>query len=1068
MQNTVSRAFIVVLCLLLLVAIPQWVQASTAEGRQQLFNDGNMTVSGLLAARDTFSEVVDTDPTYQEARAFYAVTHLLAFLFEDGTTAEIETLKELLEAFGLTRTDDDSIDPELFNNLFNELPTFDEAYDPPSTLPNGGDISTFVQGPLLTRLNEVLAALNSVESGFTTTITPQETGDESIEIDDADIQILRSWAYTARSFALIVGAYDLSCNLGDLVQLINADMLQLHRDLLNDTNMDLLSLQDDGATSLQNAAQALQNAITEYTAAHNAIVAEIDDGNWRTYNLFTFNDLGDVSASAFYVNQLEEINASLESGQVANLVYKRQTWFLIDESSGDRIRIEQKIDAENNIEWGEWNGLDGCDFISCHGQVLDFDTDGTSYVTFVLDVNGCGEATFTGSLSGTAIAGTYLGSGCSASSGAFAGSLDHETTYTEVINFNRIFGTNSAPALDIRGVLPEFNAFNEPVIGTFPLDENDEILNGILPSEPRMVTNEDATRALNLMPTGVFSISNGSITIDGSFTDWSGDWKVFDDIDSDDDEETYNGGKDLKSFWMAQDNDYYYMMAVFHDGPVLSEPYPYISFYAKFDPDEGLSPWIWPGPLPFCQVYPYEESGIIRTGRDFAYNSYYGTEEVRSGVDSNGDTCVEWRIPKSDMGDINGRFVDLRIGVTGGNDCDYNPTFVQFSGYAVSGTVSINDYNGGKIFLYLYDGPDPDNSELLASTMIDGPGGFSIENLPNMGDTTCYLFAVWDADGNGIVNFDDIYGSTSFLIDGNVPNANVSANQTIDFSVTGSVMNVHTPDGTYATFLEAYISGFNQGILPDDVDSITYEGPGGILATLDDPNIEITRYSDSEYGFFVALSGSPALGTYTFTVTSGSATRTATDTQTILREIPLPDVTSFYPQSGGTVLSYTPLFAWDPVEYGGIPLYYRLQICDAWGNLVYSTSRTLNMTSNLVPSGILWSGESYYWRVRVTDSGNWVDVENRSHSAWQPFTMAYQLYSDSDGDGLLDDVEDANQNGTVDADETDPYDADSDNDGIIDGLEDWNRNGTVDPGETDPRVVESMALPFIPLLLLGD
>jgi hypothetical protein len=237
---------------------------------------------------------------------------------------------------------------------------------------------------------------------------------------------------------------------------------------------------------------------------------------------------------------------------------------------------------------------------------------------------------------------------------------------------------------------------------------------------------------------------------------------------------------------------------------------------------------------------------------------------------------------------------------------------------------------------------------------------------------------------------------------------------------------------------------------------------------LDDPDIDITRYSDSEYSFFVALSGSPALGTYTFTVTSGSATRTATDTQTVIRQIPLPDVSSFYPQPGGTVSSYTPLLAWDPVEYGSLPLYYRLQILDTWGNLVYSTSRTLNMTSHLVPSGILWNGQSYSWRVRVTDSGNWVDVENRSHSAWQPFTMAYQLYTDSDGDGLLDNVEDTNQNGIVDAGETDPYDADSDSDGIIDGLEDWNRNGIVDPGETNPRVAESRALPSIPLLLLGD
>ncbi|MBN2802790.1 MAG: OmpA family protein [Deltaproteobacteria bacterium] len=57
---------------------------------------------------------------------------------------------------------------------------------------------------------------------------------------------------------------------------------------------------------------------------------------------------------------------------------------------------------------------------------------------------------------------------------------------------------------------------------------------------------------------------------------------------------------------------------------------------------------------------------------------------------------------------------------------------------------------------------------------------------------------------------------------------------------------------------------------------------------------------------------------------------------------------------------------------------------------------------------------------------------------------------DSDGDGLLDGIEDSNHNGTVDVGETDPMDDDSDDDGLLDGTEDSNHNGTVDVGETDP------------------
>ena len=57
---------------------------------------------------------------------------------------------------------------------------------------------------------------------------------------------------------------------------------------------------------------------------------------------------------------------------------------------------------------------------------------------------------------------------------------------------------------------------------------------------------------------------------------------------------------------------------------------------------------------------------------------------------------------------------------------------------------------------------------------------------------------------------------------------------------------------------------------------------------------------------------------------------------------------------------------------------------------------------------------------------------------------------DSDLDGILDEVEDANHNGIVDAGETDPFNADSDGDNIEDGVEDTNQNGQLDPGESDP------------------
>ncbi|MFT6400065.1 MAG: hypothetical protein ACJAYU_004835 [Bradymonadia bacterium] len=62
-------------------------------------------------------------------------------------------------------------------------------------------------------------------------------------------------------------------------------------------------------------------------------------------------------------------------------------------------------------------------------------------------------------------------------------------------------------------------------------------------------------------------------------------------------------------------------------------------------------------------------------------------------------------------------------------------------------------------------------------------------------------------------------------------------------------------------------------------------------------------------------------------------------------------------------------------------------------------------------------------------------------------------HDDSDGDGLLDILEDSNRNCRVDSGETDPVLADSDGDGLADGDEDVDRNGRWDEsrGELNPR-----------------
>ena len=143
--------------------------------------------------------------------------------------------------------------------------------------------------------------------------------------------------------------------------------------------------------------------------------------------------------------------------------------------------------------------------------------------------------------------------------------------------------------------------------------------------------------------------------------------------------------------------------------------------------------------------------------------------------------------------------------------------------------------------------------------------------------------------------------------------------------------------------------------------------------------------------FWYRIDGPPALGKYTFQVTSKGSSGTATDFQTVNRAIPLPDITTFSPAEGAMLTSKTPTFSWAPVEYPAGEIYYRLVIDDLTGKRIYGTGRAQNMLAHTVAEGILKPGQTYRYRVRVMDSDDWVEMQNRSESQGLIFTMSDKL-----------------------------------------------------------------------------
>ena len=201
--------------------------------------------------------------------------------------------------------------------------------------------------------------------------------------------------------------------------------------------------------------------------------------------------------------------------------------------------------------------------------------------------------------------------------------------------------------------------------------------------------------------------------------------------------------------------------------------------------------------------------------------------------------------------------------------------------------------------------------------------------------------------------------------------------------ITGAIQNVYEFDKALRTHIDIIIGKGFTGNLSDDIDTITVTGPSGDQSIGKDDFIYLPKIRD----FWIRIPGSPEIGTYTLTVTSGNMSGSVTDTQSVLRMIPLPDTSTFSPSQGEKLSSNTPIFSWGPVKMP-VPMYYRLEINKLRGGRVYSTGRVKGMLSHAVPDGILKPGQAYLWRVVVADSDNWIKVENRSHSTWISFTMA--------------------------------------------------------------------------------
>ena len=202
-----------------------------------------------------------------------------------------------------------------------------------------------------------------------------------------------------------------------------------------------------------------------------------------------------------------------------------------------------------------------------------------------------------------------------------------------------------------------------------------------------------------------------------------------------------------------------------------------------------------------------------------------------------------------------------------------------------------------------------------------------------------------------------------------------------EIPVEAAIYHVHRPGGSHKTYLDVVIGGSFAGKLPDDIDAITVTGPDGVLPV----NRKDFKYNPQWRAFWVVLPGRPVLGTYTFKLRSEEAVGIATDSQYVVRTIPIPDAAQFTPAGTETDTCRTIHFSWPLIDYPR-PMYYQLQIRDADRRHVYQSEYIREASFLRIPPDLLHPGVDYQWRVRVADGANWISLDNRSHSKWVKYT----------------------------------------------------------------------------------
>jgi hypothetical protein len=990
-------------------------------GRKDLFNAGMPTYQGIVDADEKFALAVQEDEFDQKARLFRAITRVGAFVLKTGDGGDLSTIADIIQAMGIPI----SLDAKIGSALpFGNPPELAGNLNLPETTPNGDDVrrvlgsglvgvidQSLADLGLIDVIDQSLADLGRIDDTIHVVLTGDETGDfADTEVDYTDVLLARAGLTAFKTILLIITAYDFDqADIRELAALANSGMMDFQRGLMSDlfakdpapgakySNLLRLAPEGDGEAFLAAAKTALQSVHDLLVLAHVFLLSEFDDPNDnQDDDLFTYESEADDQEFENILSGLGELMDSLEENRSATIKTLEFPWVVTLES-GETLNFYLVADQLGN---GSMIRNDS----SFSGQIDSFDiyggrvsywkitqTDATRNIRIILDYWGYKRLELNGvlDLNDTLLAGT-----CSFQTNEGSGYEEKETrSFTasqtgsieedvEQFDLNALFGNpNYSPVkfpLVIREFLPEFDVFGEPLEGTFP----EPVFNGLFPDFDSAGLSEKLELEL---PYQTFVIPEETVDIESHPGTWPDVTHVTEDLHNDG---YMPDGMDIKDIYIAKDATYLYMGMGLGGAPLQGDwDGAYIAYQMDFRKDRD--DW-YRNAVSFWAEYANHESEskwhVNITNRN-ANGEESALGPYKDGYVHAGSNFIAWKLPLVDFDPL-GKFGGWDITSETRSNIGYGGDWVDRTtklepGYTIQGSVAVPDgYTGGKVYLYLsnseYDFGDAILGSYIKDLGIDN--SFVLNDAPYSSEPL-YLHVFWDRDGNGIPNFGDYTAMTSFKIENNVTTS-VELKNRIPLIEAVSVKSVHFGDNQFKTFFEVEIVQAFAGDMPGEIDTITIKAPDG-------NTFQMYPGNDSDWDakwneFFLEVPGTPQKGAYDFTVTTKNGDiYTKIDTQKDLISIPIVDVSTVKIDTG----SKTPVFSWEGVSAPGTGIAYRLEIRDMGENLVFWTGRDWNMTACAVPESKLQPGTQYQYRIRAMDDSNWIQIDNRSHTEWTPFTM---------------------------------------------------------------------------------